>query len=341
MSDNVAANVLEDLAAMGIAASPHAFEIWHTHKSGLDPALSHAIADHQRTGQPLTSVVLEALYSTHILNGKTIRVAERSNRAVLMEIDGIVELIRISLGSSTSYSETLSMLLGDMVKTNDPVALKDIVSTLVHATKETQFLNRKLETGLKAAKIEVTELRKTLEDTRLEALKDALTGISNRRHFDQILQEAIDTCHHNRTSFALVMVDIDHFKHFNDVHGHLTGDKVLRVVAQSLREKFPKKVTVARFGGEEFAVIMPDADLMAGWVGAEAARQSIQARELVKRSTGEKMGRITVSLGVGVWRRTESSTSLISRADSALMQAKRNGRNRTVTEDQINLVAVA
>ena len=341
MSECLATLVLQELSEMGIPASPHAFEIWHTHKSGLDAALSHAIADHQRPGHVLTPAMMEDLYSAHVLNGKTIRVAERSNRAVMMEIDSIVELIRISLGSSTAYSETLSVLLGDMVKTNDPAALKELVSTLVHATKETQFLNEKLEKGLRAAKTEVTELRKTLEDTRLEALKDALTGISNRRHFDRILQETIDNCHHNRTSFALIMVDIDHFKQFNDIHGHLTGDKVLRVVAQSLREKFGSKVTVARFGGEEFAVIMPDADLMAGWVGAEAARQSIQARELVKRSTGEKMGRITVSLGVGVWRRTDTNLSLISRADCALMQAKRNGRNRTVTEDQISMVAVA
>jgi diguanylate cyclase len=131
------------------------------------------------------------------------------------------------------------------------------------------------------------------------------------------------------------MVDIDHFKQFNDLHGHLTGDKVLRLVALALREKFPARATVARYGGEEFAIILPDGDTMAGWVGAEAARQSILARELVKRSTGEKIGRITISIGVGSWKHLDTGLSLIARTDAALLRAKRSGRNRTVTEDQL------
>jgi diguanylate cyclase len=338
---SIAGQVLSELSRLGIQPSPHAFAVWFTHLSGQDPALSAALRERANAGMTFTAEVVEELHETHILSTRTLRVAERSSRAVMMEIDGIVELIRLSLGSSTKYSSTLSKLLGDMVTTNDPAALKEIVSTLVKATEETRQLNETLDKGLRAARTEVDELRKVLEDTRLDALKDGLTGISNRRHFEQAMQGAIETATETRRQFALLMIDIDHFKQFNDQHGHLTGDKVLRVVAQALRDKFPARATVARYGGEEFAVILPDADLMAGWVGAEAARQSILARELVKRSTGEKIGRITISIGVGAWKRNDSALSLLSRSDGALLRAKRFGRNRTVTEDQMSQDAVA
>lgn len=338
---DLAGKVLSELASLGLKATPHAFSVWHCHLTGSDTALSSGIRARLAAGTKLSDDILEELHETHILSTKTLRVAERSSRAVMMEIDGIVELIRLSLGSSSKYSTTLSKLLGDMVSTNDPAALKEIVSTLVRATEETRMLNETLDKGLRAARTEVDDLRKVLEDTRLDALKDALTGISNRRHFEQALQAAIDSAGETRRQFALLMIDIDHFKQFNDQHGHLTGDKVLKVVAQALREKFPARATVARYGGEEFAVILPEADLMSGWVGAEAARQSILARELVKRSTGEKIGRITISVGVGAWKRNDTGLSLISRADGALIRAKRFGRNRTVTEDQMSNEAVA
>ncbi len=138
-----------------------------------------------------------------------------------------------------------------------------------------------------------------------------------------------------------MMIDIDHFKLFNDRHGHLVGDKVLRVVAQALRERLPRRATIARFGGEEFAVILPEADLHAGWTAAESARQTVNSRELVKKTTGEKLGRITVSIGVGMWRRADSAVSLIARADGALLAAKRAGRNRTITEDQVGAASHA
>lgn len=338
---SIAGQVLSELDRLGISPSPHAFAVWFSHLSGQDPALSAALRERINAGMAFTAEMVEELHESHILSTKTLRMAERSSRAVMLEIDGIVELIRISLGSSTKYSSTLSKLLGEMVTANDPAALKEIVSTLVKATEETRQLNETLDKGLRAARTEVDELRKVLEDTRLDALKDGLTGISNRRHFEQAIQGALETAAATRRQFALLMIDIDHFKQFNDRHGHLTGDKVLRVVAQALREKFPARATVARYGGEEFVVILPDADLMAGWIGAEAARQSILGRELVKRSTGEKIGRITISVGVGAWKRNDSSLSLISRADAALLRAKRFGRNRTVTEDQMSQDAVA
>lgn len=333
---DIPARVLADLTRNGVEVTPQAFGVWHRHLSGTDPALSATIAAHLAAGSKITTDILAELHDIYVMNGKAVRVAERSSRAVMMEIDGIVELIRLSLGSTSHYSTTLSSLLGDMVTNNDPEHLKHIVQTLVKATEDSRQINSGLEKGLTMARVEVEDLRKLLEDTRLATLRDALTGISNRKHFEQSLQEAIESASQTRRQFSLLMIDIDHFKSFNDSHGHLTGDKVLKVVAQALRDKFPARATVARYGGEEFAVILPDADMMAGWVGAEAARQSILARELVKRSTGERIGRISISIGVGSWRRGDNGLSLIGRADNALLNAKRTGRNRTVTEDLLN-----
>jgi diguanylate cyclase len=328
------ARVMTELGRHGIAVTPQSFAIWYQHLSGADAQLSTTMAAYEAKGAVFSDEIITELHDEHVLNAKSHRIAETSSRAVMMEIDGIVELIRLSLGSSSQYSTTLSSMLGDILTTSDPVHLKRIVQSLVKATEETRVVNDGLQNGLSIARSEIEDLRKRLEDTRRETLTDALTGISNRKHFEQELQAAIEASAKSRISFALLMVDIDHFKAFNDSHGHQTGDKVLRVVAQALRDKFPSRATVARYGGEEFAVILPAADLMAAWVGAEAARQSILARELVKRSTGERIGRITISIGAGVWRRGDSGASLIGRADNALLHAKRNGRNRTVTEDQ-------
>lgn len=319
---------------MGIPVTPETYAVWHKHLTGEDTSLSAAISGHVHGGTALTHAILSDLHDTYIVGAKTARIAEKSSRAVMVEIDGIVELIRMSLGSSSQYGNTLSSMLADILTTSDPTHLKRIVQSLVKATEETRTVNENLEKGLRTARSEVEDLRKLLEDTRQETLRDALTGISNRRHFEQQMNAMVENAAKTRRQFALLMVDIDHFKAFNDSHGHLTGDKVLRVVAQALRDKFPAHATVARYGGEEFAVILPDADVMAGWVGAEAARQSILARELIKRSTGERIGKITISIGVATWKRGETGMSLVGRADSALLRAKREGRNRTATEDQ-------
>jgi diguanylate cyclase len=134
-----------------------------------------------------------------------------------------------------------------------------------------------------------------------------------------------------------VLADIDFFKSFNDAHGHLTGDQVLRLVARTMKDKFKDKAIITRFGGEEFAVILPQADLIAGKFSAETVRQALLTRELVKRSTNENLGRITISLGVASYRRGDTATSMVERADQALMMAKRDGRNRTVTEEALDI----
>ena len=128
------------------------------------------------------------------------------------------------------------------------------------------------------------------------------------------------------------MTDIDHFKTFNDTWGHLTGDQVLRLVAMSLKQNVKGQDIAARYGGEEFAVILPNTVLRSALTVADHIRRAVMSKELMKRSTGQNLGRVTISLGVATARKGDTAQSLIARADACLYAAKRNGRNRVICE---------
>ena len=128
------------------------------------------------------------------------------------------------------------------------------------------------------------------------------------------------------------MFDIDHFKSFNDTYGHLTGDQVLRLVAISLKQTIKGQDITARYGGEEFAVVLPNTGISQALTVADHIRRAVMAKELKKKSTGELLGRVTISVGVSILRRGDTTDSLIERADACLYTAKRNGRNRVICE---------
>ncbi len=140
---------------------------------------------------------------------------------------------------------------------------------------------------------------------------------------------------------SLIILDIDFFKRFNDLYGHLTGDQVLRLVAIVMRESAGKQAQLARFGGEEFGIVLPGVERAAARQLAETVRASVMGRELVKRSTGESLGKITVSLGVAVLRPGDTPASLMERADLCMFAAKRAGRNRAVDDAAESLSQVA
>ena len=131
---------------------------------------------------------------------------------------------------------------------------------------------------------------------------------------------------------SLLMTDIDHFKTFNDTFGHIPGDQVLRLVAQAVKQNVKGQDVAARYGGEEFAVVLPRTALRQAATVGEHIRRAVLGKELMKRSTGEHLGRITISIGVAALRSNDTVPALIGRADAALYAAKRSGRNRVVCE---------
>jgi len=336
----IAERVVAAMRQHGSPSYPRAFEVWYAHLSGEIPAVSMAMTGILADGEgKVTAADIDNLYERFIGTERLSRQAERTSLQVLGEIDGLMELVDKALGSSELYHGRLTAMSEDVPPPTDRQKLREWVEALVLSTREEVTRKAQLENALRNSSNEIRNLREALESTRAEALTDSLTGLANRRHFEEMLQKSIDQATLRREPFALVMADIDFFKKFNDAHGHLTGDQVLRLVARTMKDKFKDKAVITRFGGEEFAIILPEADLVAGKFGAETVRQALLTRELIKRSTNENLGRITISLGVATYHRGDTAGSLVDRADQALMQAKRDGRNRTVTEDVLEAIS--
>lgn len=157
------------------------------------------------------------------------------------------------------------------------------------------------------------------------ALTDALTGMQNRRYFDDALKEYLGEFKRVGKPVGLMIVDLDHFKQINDNHGHDVGDEVLKAVGKCLKDMTRYHDVVARLGGEEFAVVAPnmDADNMVRF--AERIRKAIGGMVIM---SGNVRLRVTASLGIAVWDQKESADALYRRADQQLYQAKNLGRNR-------------
>ena len=193
--------------------------------------------------------------------------------------------------------------------------------------------------GVVAISRDITE-QKRLEN-RLEtlAIEDSLTGLANRRRFDERLTEEWGRAYRNRSSIGLLMIDVDHFKAYNDEYGHPAGDACLRAVAGIIAAEASRTVDLAaRYGGEEFAVLLPNTDAAGCARIGEKIRQAVHAAGLVHASSGS-LGCVTVSVGGAACRpileRTAGLGALVEAADRALYAAKEAGRNRSMMSTQI------
>ena len=241
-------------------------------------------------------------------------------------------MIDAAVGSATSYTESLADATQKLGSAKDRDGLRTIVESLVHATKDMEQNNHALEESLKASKQEINQLQDNLEAVRNESLTDPLTSLANRKYFDQALDKAHAQSAETRRA---AVADADRHRPLQELQrhfGHLTGDQVLRLVALAVKQNVKGQDIAARYGGEEFAIVLPNTPLRAALTVADHIRRAVMTKELMKRSTGEHLGRVTVSIGVATLRKGDTAQSLIERADACLYAAKRNGRNRVICE---------
>ena len=323
---------LGQMKALHQAATPRNYEIWYTYATGFHPALNQQVNATIKAKGTISEADLAKIYENHLTPARLTERIDEVGSQVKGEIDQVMAMIDAAVGSASSYSESLAGATEQLDLSKDREGLRAIVESLVQTTKVMELSNQQLEERLLASKREINELQEDLEVVRTESLTDPLTQLANRKFFDSTLEKAIADAVKTNEPLSLLLTDIDHFKTFNDNFGHLTGDQVLRLVGMSVKHNVKGKDTAARYGGEEFAIILPTTGLRAAITVAEHIRSAVMTKELMKRSTGEHLGRITISAGVATLREGDSAQSLVERADACLYAAKRNGRNRVVSE---------
>jgi diguanylate cyclase len=320
-------------------ATPRNYEIWYTYATGYNPSLNQTINETLARNGTLSDADLEQVYATYISAARYSDKLDNVGTRVVDEINQVMAMMDAAAGSANNYSESLTSVSHKLGTTKDRDALRAIVESLVATANEMKDTNINLEQRLMASRQEINQLQENLAVVRTESLTDPLTGLANRKRFDTHLDKAIADAAERSEALSLVMTDIDHFKTFNDTWGHLTGDQVLRLVAMSVKQNVKGQDLAARYGGEEFAVILPNTVLRAALTVADHIRRAVMSKELLKRSTGQNLGRVTISLGVATARKGDTSQSLIDRADACLYAAKRNGRNRVICETDPEVAA--
>jgi diguanylate cyclase len=315
---------LEKLDSLGIVSTPEFYELWFRYFEG-EPGVVRAI---DALGSEIDEAACLRIYNRMLSNTAQDIAVNKVSDGVQSSLTKLVSMLKTANTATSEYSGQLGAA-GTRIKDASTLeSLSEVVSEIIKDTSRMLEKNKALETELVTSSQQVAELRQYLETAKKEATTDGLTGIANRKAFDRAMAETVEASQKASTPLVLMLLDIDHFKKFNDTWGHPMGDQVLKLVARTLVSNVKGQDTTARYGGEEFAIILPGTPLSAGQTVAETLRRSVESKEITNKASGQSLGGITISVGIAQYRMGEDISSFIERADAALYKAKHSGRNQ-------------
>ncbi len=322
---------LEMIGKHGLSPEPMIYHVWYEYAAGQNETLNAAIDRYLQENKRLSENILHQIYNQHIADGeqKITSLVKKQLKTVLTEI---IETITSADNHFTGSSENLTAIQKSIDLILSETDLEAIIGNIKKEISGLKSTNDAFREQLQQASEKISELNEKLAQYHEQAHKDALTRLDNRRSFEKKLVAAIVESDNAADAVCLILADIDHFKKINDTHGHLVGDKVLKMVAATIKESVKGRDTVARVGGEEFAILLTGTPIEGAVKVANDIRSAFERLDLKKRNTGERIGQITLSFGVARYHSGEDVKDFINRADVALYQSKENGRNRVTVQ---------
>ena len=312
----------------GLLPLPQNYELWYAYYAQTQLEVVRALDTLLAKNQPITDAQCEGIHQLFLSESKHNDSVRETGARIQATISGMSSRVDEARAATHNYTQSLQEAAERLQADASAEEIRSTVRGVLENTSEMLSQNQQLEDALAKSSVAMQGLERDLEEVRRQSLTDGLTSLANRKAFDTEIARLSQVAHQGGGPFCLVMMDIDHFKVFNDTYGHPVGDEVLRLVARTLGQGVRAGDMAARYGGEEFAILLPDTPLPAALALANALRTRIESMSLVRRKSGDKLGRVTMSGGVAEMAAGESTDTLVARADAALYQAKHRGRNR-------------
>lgn len=320
------ARIGEFLFDNALEPSPAHYELAHSYFDGsnrkLVDAVDRALACADLT--PETAELILAECRTDLSAERLSNLVDEA-QAGLKSIAGVV---RQSGADAMAYGEALET--GAAVLEDVSVQPQQSLAALLDLTRSMIEKTREAENELRVTGKRMSALRSNLAEARRVAQSDMLTGLANRRAFEDKLKRAVNQARETHRPLSLAFCDIDHFKTINDTHGHEVGDRILRYVARQLAAASGNNCFVARHGGEEFVMLFENVTVEEAFDIVESCRADLASRRLIARKSGDAIGQVTFSAGIAGLTGDESGREMLRHADGALYRAKNDGRDKVL-----------
>lgn len=332
--------VLPLMSKYKIPVTPENYWVWYQFVSGDIVPIKESIERLIDEGQPVDEPATKALYRRYIESQDRQHIANAED-----SIRRLIEAVSASLddadGEVVRYEASLGECAEELTEDISVDRFKAMVDALSKSTQKMHEGSAALHAHLDESREEVKALKEELKRAKAEAKSDPMTGLANRKGFEDSLASIRAESYGNDTRHALLIADIDKFKNINDTYGHLFGDKIIKIVAKALANLTKGKDIAARFGGEEFVVVLPETNIDGGMAVSESIRKNIENGRIFNPKTNKEIQRVTISIGVTEFDLSEEIDAVIERADAALYRAKEGGRNRVEVSEISSRPAVA
>lgn len=329
----VAKKVILAMARHKVPMRPDNYYVWFEGLTGKNEALSRELVRYQASGVEFTEQLNRELYEKYFGQQESRKLLREISQEAGRLLREFLEKVASSDDATAEYAGKLRQYIGRLERASqEPGELKGLLQDLVLDTRKMEKVTSELRQELQRARDQSDQLQRMLQDARREATRDVLTGLYNRRYFEEKLRSLYQEFLRKNSPFSVILLDIDLFKRINDTHGHTVGDGVLEFIGSMLKGMVKGRDVPARFGGEEFAILLPLTSLEGACVLAENIRKEISSKNLKVKNSQERIGVVTVSLGVAQAAPEDTPETLVERADRALYRAKVCGRNQVKSE---------
>ncbi|MGF1754298.1 GGDEF domain-containing protein [Vibrio makurazakiensis] len=312
-----------------VSTTPANYALWYTYVDNAIPNLTKDMDEVIEQYGICPPTIGDQLYNNYVASKAETNMHElRASIEVL--VTEVASSMNDTLADTSAFTEMIDKSFDELSQfENEGMSIDKVmglVRQLVSESRDIRHSTQFLNSQLNSASGEIARLKSQLVEVQKDALFDSLSSLYNRRSFDNDLRTLCES----EQTMCLILLDIDYFKKFNDTYGHLFGDTVIKSLARKLQLNCRDGITAYRFGGEEFALIVPNKSLRIARQFAETNRRAVEKLSIKDRRSGQQVANISASFGVAEYKPGDTAESLIEKADTLLYEAKSLGRNRVM-----------